>query len=129
RKVFFRRTRRRKNDLLFFRRLRAAYPQGAGRIRMAAQLPTAARELCEAFVMLKSPSAFRRRETYFLIPSIGVETLCDPLHRLSRGRLDEAAEVVRRAALQAPLVVHLPVVLAENEDKEVGGLRHGQIGR
>ena len=36
RKVFFRRTRRRKNDLIFFRRLRAAYPQGAGRIRTAA---------------------------------------------------------------------------------------------
>ena len=34
----------------FFRRLRAAYPQGAGRIRMAAQLPTATHELCEAFL-------------------------------------------------------------------------------
>jgi len=50
RKVFFRRTRRRKNDLISFRRLRAAYPQGVGRIRMAAQLPTAARKLCEAFL-------------------------------------------------------------------------------
>ena len=50
RKVFFRRTRRRKNDLIFFRRLRAAYLQGAGRIRMAAQLPTATHELCEAFL-------------------------------------------------------------------------------
>ena len=58
---------------LFFRRLRAAYPQGAGRIRMAAQLPTAARELCEAFVMLKSPSVFRRREIPFLPPRWGLK--------------------------------------------------------
>src|SRR5699024_6446319 len=53
RKVFFRRTRRRKNDFIFFRRLRAAYPQGAGCIRMAAQLPTAARKLCEAILPIQ----------------------------------------------------------------------------
>ena len=51
---------------LFFRRLRAAYPQGAGRIRMAAQLPTAARELCEAFLKhCGPPSEFVRRRALF----------------------------------------------------------------
>ena len=51
---------------LFFRRLRAAYPQGAGRIRMAAQLPTAARELCEAFLKhCGLPSEFVRRRALF----------------------------------------------------------------
>ena len=54
---------------IYFAPCAAAYPQGAGRIRMAAQLPTAARELCEAFLKHCSPPSEHVRRRALFHPS------------------------------------------------------------